>query len=184
MPKRNFLLNSRGQFDGLRSKGPAGPFIPSSIAICPRVPDESGWRWLWVATTSGSPPFNRGFACPCLYRYFRLNKGPGVSGNAGVMFPVERGVVTRTACLFGVILRIEPKPEVMKLHGIGFHAYCCLRAILSWKRARIFRTRRRTAFMCWRSKRNSPRNRIKDIRSIMVAGTLGLLGHARPLTQE
>jgi hypothetical protein len=27
------------------------------------------------------------------------------------MFPVERGVGTRTACLFGVILRIEPKPE-------------------------------------------------------------------------
>jgi hypothetical protein len=47
-----------------------------------------------------------------------------------------------------------------------------------------FRTRRRTAFMCWRSKRNSSRNRFKDIRSIMVAGTLGLLGHARPLTQE
>jgi hypothetical protein len=33
-------------------------------------------------------------------------------------------------------------------------------------------------------KRNSSRNRFKDIRSIMVAGTLGLLGHARPLTQE
>ena len=40
------------------------------------------------------------------------------------------------------------------------------------------------AFMCWRSKRNSSRNRFKDIRSIMVAGTLGLLGHARPSTQE
>ena len=40
------------------------------------------------------------------------------------------------------------------------------------------------AFRCWRSKRNSSRNRFKDIRSIMVAGTLGLLGHARPLTQE
>jgi hypothetical protein len=33
-----------------RSKGPAGPFIPSSIAICPRVPDESGRGGLGRAT--------------------------------------------------------------------------------------------------------------------------------------
>ncbi len=56
------------------------------------------------------------------------------------MLPVEWGVVSRTACLHGVSLRIEPKPEVIKPHGIGRHAYCCLRddgrrvRKLNWRR--------------------------------------------------
>ena len=47
--------------------------------------------------------------------------------DAGIMFPVERGVGARTACRCGVSRRIEPKPKVIKLHGIGLHAYSCLR---------------------------------------------------------
>jgi hypothetical protein len=43
------------------------------------------------------------------------------------MFPVERGVGTGTACLCGVIRRIEPKAEVIELHGIDLHGGCCLR---------------------------------------------------------
>src|SRR5262249_376505 len=46
--------------------------------------------------------------------------------DAGIMFAVERGVGIRTSCLCGIIRRIEPKPEVIHLHGIGLHASCCL----------------------------------------------------------
>jgi hypothetical protein len=47
--------------------------------------------------------------------------------NAGVMFPIERGGGRRTACLCGIGRRIEPKAEVIELHGIGRYAGCCLR---------------------------------------------------------
>ena len=43
------------------------------------------------------------------------------------MFAVKRCRCIRTACVSGVSRRIEPKPEVIKLHGIGRYAYCCLR---------------------------------------------------------
>ena len=46
--------------------------------------------------------------------------------DAGIMFAVERGRGSRTSCLCGVSRRIEPKPEVIHLHGISLHAGCCL----------------------------------------------------------
>src|SRR5580704_4638446 len=58
------------------------------------------------------------------------------------MFPVERGVGTRTACFFGVILRIEPKAEVIELHGIGLYADCCLRDVGGRARKNLRRFRR------------------------------------------
>lgn len=43
------------------------------------------------------------------------------------MFPIERGLGSRTTRLCGVRCRIEPKPEVIHLYGIGRYACCCLR---------------------------------------------------------
>ena len=42
------------------------------------------------------------------------------------MLAVERGLGSRTSYLCGVSRRIEPKPEVIHLHGIGLHACYCL----------------------------------------------------------
>ena len=46
--------------------------------------------------------------------------------DAGVMFPVERGDVSGAVCLFGIGRAIEPKAEVIELHGIDRHPYCCI----------------------------------------------------------
>jgi len=62
--------------------------------------------------------------------------------DAGIMFPVERGVGRRTACIRGIARRIEPKPEVIKLYGIGLHAFCCLRDDGGRARKHVGRRRR------------------------------------------
>src|SRR5215469_456989 len=72
--------------------------------------------WAW-----GRP----GFASPLLTLLWNVDQRTRVIGvccrvedlDAGVVVAGKCRCVTRTACLHGIVRRIEPNPEVINLHG-------------------------------------------------------------------